>query len=72
MRERGLDDDLIGPVIDLSPGDWLEIMSRVAARKFGPGPVTDRKELARRARFLEYRGFPPELVGRYLRGGSAA
>ncbi len=72
LRERGLDDDLIGPVIDLSPGDWLEIMSRVAARKFGPGPVTDRKELARRARFLEYRGFPPELVGRYLRGGSAA
>ena len=72
LRERGLDDDLIGPVIDLSPGDWLEIMSRVVARKFGPGPVTDRKELARRARFLEYRGFPPELVGRYLRGGSAA
>ncbi len=72
LRERGLDDDLIGPVIDLSPSDWLEIMSRVAARKFGPGPVTDRKELARRARFLEYRGFPPELVGRYLRGGSAA
>ncbi len=72
LRERGLDDDLIGPVIDLSPGDWLEIMSRVAARKFGPGPVTDRKELARRARFLEYRGFPPELVGRYLRGGSTA
>ena len=72
LRERGLDDDLIGPVIDLSPGDWLELMSRVAARTFGPGPVTDRKELARRARFLEYRGFPPELVGRYLRGGSAA
>ncbi len=72
LRERGLDDDLIGPVIDLSPGDWLEIMSRVVARKFGPGPVTDRKEQARRARFLEYRGFPPELVGRYLRGGSTA
>ena len=72
LRERGLDEDLIGPVIGLSPGDWLELMSRVAARKFGPGPVTDRKELARRARFLEYRGFPPDLVGRYLRGGPEA
>lgn len=72
LRERGLDEDLIGPVIDLSPSDWLELMSRVAARKFGPSPVTDRKELARRARFLEYRGFPPDLVGRYLRGGPEA
>lgn len=72
LRERGLNDDLIGPVIDRSPSDWLDLMSRVAARKFGPGPVTDRKELARRARFLEYRGFPPDLVGRYLCGGPEA
>ncbi|MBK8640520.1 MAG: regulatory protein RecX [Chromatiaceae bacterium] len=72
LRERGLDDDLIGPCLDRSASDWLELMTRVAARKFGPGRVTDRKELARRARFLEYRGFPPDLVGRYLRGGSEA
>jgi regulatory protein len=69
LRERGLDDDLIGPCLDRSASDWLELMTRVAARKFGPGRVTDRKELARRARFLEYRGFPPDIVGRYLRGG---
>ncbi|MGB4333783.1 MAG: regulatory protein RecX [Chromatiaceae bacterium] len=72
LRERGLDDDLIGPCLDRSTSDWLELMTRVAARKFGPGRVTDRKELARRARFLEYRGFPPDLVGRYLRDGPEA
>ena len=72
LRERGLGDDLIGPCLDRSASDWLELMTRVAARKFGPGRVTDRKELARRARFLEYRGFPPDLVGRYLRDGPEA
>jgi regulatory protein len=70
LRERGLDNDLIDPCLDLSPSDWLEQMARVAAKKFGPGQATERKELARRARFLEYRGFPPELIGRFLRGES--
>jgi regulatory protein len=68
LHGRGLDDDLIGSCLALTSSEWLEFLARVAAKKFGPGPATDRKEQARRARFLEYRGFPPELVGRYLRG----
>ena len=72
LLERGLDEDLISAHIDRSSGDWLELMASLVARKFGPGRATDRKELGRRARFLEYRGFPPELVGRYLRGGPEA
>ncbi len=72
LLERGLEEDLIGRFIDRSTGDWLELMASVVARKFGSGRVTDRKELGRRARFLEYRGFPSELVGRYLRGGPEA
>lgn len=72
LLERGLDEDLIGRFIDRSTGDWLELMASVVTRKFGSGRVTDRKELGRRARFLEYRGFPSELVGRYLRGGPEA
>ena len=68
LRERGVEDDLIAPLLDRDAEDWRERLARVADKKFGPEPATDRKELARRARFLEYRGFPPDLVSRYLRG----
>ena len=68
LRERGVEDDLIAPLLDRDAEDWRERLARVAEKKFGPEPATDRKELARRARFLEYRGFPPDLVSRYLRG----
>ncbi|MEN8167789.1 MAG: hypothetical protein ABFR65_09980 [Pseudomonadota bacterium] len=34
--------------------------------KYGAQPPTDRKEMARRARFLEYRGFPGDLMAEFL------
>ena len=60
--------DLIAPLLDRDAEDWAERLGQVVDKKFGPEPATDPKELARRARFLEYRGFPPDLVRRYLRG----
>ena len=68
LRERGVEDELIAPLLDRDPGYWLDMLVRVAEKKFGCAPPADSKELARRAHFLEYRGFPPELVHRYLRG----
>lgn len=68
LHERGVEDDLIVPLLDRYGEDWQERLALVAEKKFGPEAATDRKELARRARFLEYRGFPPDLVSRYLRG----
>ncbi len=68
LRERGVENDLIAPLLDRDADDWAERLAQVAEKKFGPEPVADPKELARRARFLEYRGFPSDLVRRYLRG----
>ena len=68
LRDRGVEDELITPLLDRDEEDWQALLTRVADKKFGPEPAADPKELARRARFLEYRGFPPELVRRYLRG----
>jgi regulatory protein len=71
LRERGIPDALIDPHLQRSAQEWLALMARVNDKKFGPGPRGDRKELARRARFLEYRGFPAELIGRFLHGDDA-
>lgn len=68
LRQRGLEEELIAPLLERDRGDWLDLLVRVAEKKFGSAPASDPKDLARRARFLEYRGFPPELVRRYLRG----
>jgi regulatory protein len=68
LREKGLSDDLIEPHLSLADERWAELMTDAAAKKFGGAPARDGKELARRARFLEYRGFPADLIARYLDG----
>lgn len=68
LRRRGLADALIEPHLDRPPQQWLELMAAVQEKKFGSQRAADRKELARRARFLEHRGFPAELIVRLLHG----
>lgn len=67
LHERGVGDELIDPLLDQDEGEWRARMSQVAAKKFGAGRPEDPKERARIARFLEYRGFPPALIARFLR-----
>jgi regulatory protein len=69
LRERGVPDDHIDPHLRKEPQEWLALMAEVHDKKFGPGPSGDRREWARRARFLEYRGFPADLIGRFLSRG---
>lgn len=69
LRERGVSDALIDACLDRGADEWLALMARAHARKFGAASAGDARERARRARFLEYRGFPAELIGRFfLRG----
>ena len=48
--------------------DWAARLCDAARHKLGDSPAADRRELARRARFLEQRGFPVSLIGRYIDG----
>lgn len=71
LRERGISDALIGQFLDgYSQEDWLAQMARVVERKFGPHRPRNRQEWARRLRFLQYRGFPMELIHRFLQAES--
>lgn len=69
LRQRGVADALIESHLSQSSEQWLQRMAEVAKKKFGASQSLDRKEQARRARFLEYRGFPSELIARFFQGG---
>ena len=66
LGEKGVDKDLVESWLQRNDQDWWEQLQRVACSKFGEGQPADFKERARRARFLEYRGFPPEQIRRFL------
>ncbi len=66
LRERGISDSLIVEYLDNYAEEWPEVLRRVHDGKYGLELPIDRKEMARRARFLEYRGFPSDLLGEFL------
>jgi regulatory protein len=66
LDERGIASELIEAWLDAGPAHWAAQMRDVARQRFGEEIATDRKEQARRARFLAYRGFPESLIRSYL------
>ena len=66
LRERGIGDKLIAQQLEGFAGQWWDELRRVHDSKYGSQAPADRKEMARRARFLEYRGFPAELIRQLL------
>lgn len=67
LREKGLPETLIAPHLQGLEGAWPDTLAAAHDRRFGPTRPTDRADYARRGRFLEQRGFPPEMIRRYLR-----
>ena len=66
LRDRGVE---AGDALDGEDDEvWMERLVETARHRFGDGPAVDAREQARRARFLEYRGFPVHLIRRYLYG----
>ena len=66
LQERGVEEALIEAQLDIGQEEWMALLREVAARRFGAADPAGQKEQARRARFLQYRGFPESLVRRYL------
>jgi regulatory protein len=66
LLAKGLSDAAIDPHLPQEDEVLRERMLAVDAAKFGPSPPGDRQTLAKRARFLEYRGFPAHLIARVL------
>lgn len=66
LVQRGIEGELIDAWLDVGGGEWSEHLQAVARQRFGDRAAEDRKEQAKRARFLQYRGFPENLIRRYL------
>lgn len=64
LRERGVDSELIETLLQAHAGDWEQRAREAAAKRFGSRPPRDWDERARRARFLQGRGFPADVVRR--------
>jgi regulatory protein len=67
LLAKGLSDSQIDPHLDTMRDDWVAYMAEIYDRRFGSEPPPDHAEYARRGRFLEQRGFPTEMIRRFLR-----
>ncbi len=66
LAERGIDDQLINIYLDSEDSEWQQHMLAVAEKKFGAHPPADKKEAAKRGRFLSSRGFSSWQISDYL------
>lgn len=62
LREAGLEGEAVELLLEAEAGDWPRHLEAVARSRFGEAPPVDRRDWARRARFLAGRGFPEHLV----------
>lgn len=66
LKERGVEAPLVERALERFEARWHDLLKRVHDAKYGPEPVRESRELAKRAHFLEYRGFPGEMIRAFL------
>lgn len=71
LAQRGLPRADIEQALRGSGLDWSELLAEAWRRKFGGHRPRDPHERAQQGRFLSYRGFSLDLIGRLLRGESS-
>ena len=62
LRQRGIDDNLIGACLEAVDEQWPERAREVREKKFGRQPPGDFRERSRQMRFLLQRGFTAEQI----------
>ncbi len=66
LRERGVDQEVINESLKASDFNWEHHAANVLEKKFGKSLPVTFKDSARRARFIEYRGFSLEHCQKHL------
>jgi len=66
LREKGIAPEAIEDSLGKDDAGWLEEARRVHRKKFGAARPKSYAERAKRARFLQYRGFTPDQIRRIL------
>ena len=60
LQERGIEEKLLTNSLEIFALDWEQHASEVLDKKFGKSICGDFQETAKRARFMEHRGFSLE------------
>ncbi|WP_172610996.1 MULTISPECIES: recombination regulator RecX [Pseudomonas] len=68
LGQRGLPRPDIEQALRECGVDWWEKLEALWQRKFSGQLPKDARERGQQMRFLSYRGYPPELIGRLLSG----
>ena len=68
LRQRGVGDSIIESVLGDNRDSELDRAREVGRKKFPPAPA-NAAEKAKQMRFLQSRGFTPEVIRRAIRGG---
>jgi len=68
LAQRGLPRQAIEQALSEAEVDWGEQLRELWRRRFAGQLPMDMREKARQARFLAYRGYAQEQIGRLLRG----
>ena len=67
LTQRGLQREAIGQAIAEAEIDWAAQLREVWRRRFAEQLPTDARERGQQGRFLSYRGYPADMIGRLLR-----
>jgi regulatory protein len=67
LRERGVAEAEAEAGLDTAEVDWQVLAREALHRRFGETAPGDAREWAKRARYLQYRGFPADMVRRALK-----
>ena len=70
LQQKGIDAELINQTLNDCDEPWEQWIETVRVKRFGHQLPRDSKSIAKQIRFLQYRGFPPELVHWLMRHGA--
>ena len=62
LKERGISSGLCESYLDRQNTEWRDIMREQYRKKYGDNGASEYVEKARRAKYLQYRGFPLDWV----------
>ena len=62
LRERGVDAELADQFLDRNNQEWRAIMQQQYSKKYGDEPTREYADRAKRAKYLQSRGFPLDWV----------
>lgn len=66
LKNRGVSEQIVADSVDLDGDQWRYDLSELYQKRYRGIPASDRKEQAKRSRFLQSRGFHPAQIRRVM------